>query len=122
MNIQLLPYLFTVAKIDDISLANLEDEFTFIAQTDDEISLVCKTESTPTITNSEEPNWRGLKVCGDLDFSAIGIISRISSILAAEDIPIFVISTFNTDYFFVKQDHLSTALNTLEDENYIIVE
>lgn len=122
MKLQLLPYLFTVAKIDDLSAADLDEPFTFASLTDNEVSLVCKSENVPMLCDVREDGWRCLRVCGTMDFTMIGILSRLTSILAAEDVPVFVISTFDTDYIFVKEEDLSRGLNALEDEGIEITE
>ena len=122
MEIQVLPQSFTVAKIDDISVVELEDPFTFVSVTDAEISVVCKTEAAPLLYAAREDGWRGLRVTGALDFAMIGVLSRLTAILAAEDIPVFVISTFDTDYIFIKEDYLSCGLNALEEEGQTIIE
>jgi hypothetical protein len=41
-------------------------------------------------------------VCKVSDFSEIGILSKISTCLAENDIGIFAISTFNTNYVLTK--------------------
>ena len=53
-------------------------DFYFIAKTDEEISLVCKTENTPQKTVAREDGWRGFRIQGILDFSLIGILAKIS--------------------------------------------
>ncbi|WP_420912990.1 ACT domain-containing protein [Campylobacter blaseri] len=55
-----------------------------------------------------------------LDFSLVGVLSSITQILAKNDIGIFVISTFNTDYIFVKEHNLNKAIKALEQNNYNI--
>ena len=58
-------------------------------------------------------NQRAFRICGTLDFSLVGIISNIASALAKEHIPIFAVSTFNTDYIFVKDEYFPKAVQTL---------
>ena len=58
---------------------------------------------------------------GVLDFSLIGILSRICGILAENEISVFVISTFDTDYVLIKKDHFQRALDILENAGYEIV-
>lgn len=122
MKITLLRDMFSVCKIDDVEQADLEQDFVFLAKTDEEISLVCKSEMTPGTAAAEEGGWRSLKIGGPMDFSMIGIIARLTSVLAAEDIPVFVISTFDTDYIFVKDEDLTKALFVLEDEYSISID
>ena len=68
-----------------------------------------------------EKDWRILKIEGILDFSLIGILSKISSILAKSQISIFVISTFNTDYTLIKEEKIKEAISILIEEGYEII-
>ncbi len=76
----------------------MNDELFFISKTDEEISLVCKTKDAPSETIKRDDNWKGFRIKGELDFSQIGVLAKISSFLAEEKIGIFVVSTYNTDY------------------------
>lgn len=112
---------FTVCKVADITDIDLTKDFYFVARTDEEISLVCKTQDVPLETTEREDGWKAFRIQGVLDFSLIGILSKISSILAENKIGIFVVSTYNTDYVFVKSGNFETALQVLKDAGYIIV-
>ena len=70
--------------------------------TTDEISLVCEAEKTPSEALEIEPGWKALKISDVLNFSMIGIIAKLSKILAEAKICIFVVSISNTDYIFMK--------------------
>ena len=59
---------------------------------------------------------------GQLDFSLIGILARISTILAENGISIFAISTFNTDYILVKEEKFEQALSVLKDSGYAMLD
>ncbi|WP_440953760.1 ACT domain-containing protein [Methanococcoides sp. FTZ1] len=61
-----------------------------------------------------------LKVEGPLDFSLIGILARISNLLAEEKISIFVISTYDTDYVLVRETDLRAAIGKLLENGYMI--
>lgn len=67
------------------------------------------------------PERKAFRVEGVLDFSLIGILSRICGILAENEISLFVISTFDTDYVLIKKDHFQRALDILENAGYEIV-
>ncbi len=113
---------FTICKIKDISQIDFSDEFCFIGKTDEELSLVCSTEKVPKEILEREDNWKCFKIEGILDFSLIGILSEISTLLAENKIGIFAVSTFNTDYILVKNENYEKALNVLEKNNYVIIE
>ena len=97
-------------------------DFCFTGKTDEEISLVCKTEDVPENTLERDDGWKGFRITGVLDFSLIGILSKISSILAENKIGIFAVSTYNTDYIFVKEENFGKAINALKDSGYDITE
>lgn len=121
MELKKLPYSLTICKIDNIAEIDLSKEFCFIGKTDEELSLVCKTEDTPQKTIECDNGWKGFRIQGVLDFSLIGILSKISGILADHEIGIFAVSTFNTDYILVKEDNFEKALTVLSAEGYKIV-
>ena len=50
---------------------NMESDFFFIGKTDEELSLVCKTEDTPKNTIERDDGWEGFRIQGVLDFSRI---------------------------------------------------
>lgn len=83
-----------------------------ITRTDEELSLVCPAERIPGSILSEK-GWRALKVAGPLDFAMVGVLADISSVLAQAGISIFVISTYDTDYIFVKEPELRPAVAAL---------
>ena len=121
MELKKLPYSFTICKLTDASDINFKSEFCFFSRTDQEISVVCKTVDTPQNIINREDGWRGFRIEGTLDFSLIGILSKISTILAENKIGIFVVSTYNTDYVFVKDNSYEKAMNILSDAGYTIV-
>lgn len=88
-----------------------------LTRSDEELSVVLRSDRVPfvlgTVEHEEVKTWRAFRVEGQLDFSLVGVLSTISGLLASKEISIFVISTFNTDYFFVKEDKLESALLTL---------
>lgn len=121
MILKCMPYDLTVCKVPDTKSLDLEKDFFFIGKTDQEISLVCRTEDTPANTTDREDGWRGFRVEGILDFSLIGILAKLSSLLAENKIGIFVVSTFNTDYILVKAENFDRAMGVLASAGYTVV-
>jgi len=121
MQIKKIDYNFTVCKVKDYSLVNMDDEYCFIGKTDEEKSLVCRTENVPDNVIEQEKGWKAFRIQGILDFSLIGVLSKISTLLAENNIGIFVVSTFNTDYVFVKEEKIFEALQILANEGYQVV-
>lgn len=114
--------IFTVCKISDCALMDITADYCFFSKTDEELSLVCPQERVPANVLERSDGWKGFRIEGTLDFSLIGILARISAILAAEKIGIFVVSTYNTDYVFVKKENFDRAVDALSQAGYEIVE
>ena len=121
MKLKKLDYNLTVCKVASELDIDLSKEFYFIGKTDEEISLVCITEDTPINTTERDDGWKGFRIEGVLDFSLIGILSKLSTILADNKIGIFAVSTFNTDYILVKEENFDRALKVLASAGYDIV-
>ena len=92
-------------------------EFYSITKTNEELSIVVN-EDIDIQSDIIEYNWRAMKIVGTLDFSLIGILSQISTILAQAEISIYAISTYNTDYILVKDDKLEKTTKVLEQNGY----
>ena len=116
-----LERLLTLCKVKNIDDIDLSKEFYFIGKTDEEISLVCETNDVPENTIEREDGWRGFRIQGILDFSLIGILSKLSGILADNKIGIFAVSTFNTDYILVKDADFEKSLAVLLNAGYTVI-
>ena len=121
MELKKIEHNLTVCKVRDISDIEMMAEFYFIGKTDEELSLVCKTEDTPAVTIERDDGWKGFRIQGTLDFSSIGILSKLAGVLADHKIGIFAVSTYNTDYILVKEENFDRALKALASEGYTIV-
>ncbi len=121
MTIKKISYDFTVCKVADKRSLYDCGEFCFTAATDEELSLVCITENVPSDTVAREDGWRAFRICGTLDFSLVGILADISDILARNGIGLFAVSTYNTDYIFVKQENYEKALEALLGAGYGVI-
>lgn len=122
MEIRKLNQDFSVCKVMDYSLVNMDAEYSFIGKTDEEKSLVCITGDVPSNVIERDDGWKDFRIQGVLDFSLIGILSKIAEILAENSISIFAISTYNTDYVLIKKENYQKALDILEHSGYAIVE
>lgn len=121
MELKKIAHDLTVCKIKSVADIDLSKDFYFIGKTDEELSLVCITADAPAHTTEREDGWKGFRIQGVLDFSLIGILSKLSAILAENQIGIFAVSTYNTDYILVKEENYEKALRLLADAGYIVV-
>ena len=90
-------------------------ELISVTRTPDELSIVCRDEDVPGDVQSE-PGWRCLRVAGKLDFSLVGVIAKITTVLADAGVSVFAMSTFDTDYFLVREMDLERAVKSLLEE------
>lgn len=90
-----------------------------LTRTPDELSIVCEEKFVPEEVSAER-GWRALKVNGPLDFSLIGILAALATTLAAAEISIFALSTYNTDYLLLKEANLARAFKALESAGYTL--
>ena len=111
---------FTVCKIQDLTDIDFSRDFVFLSKTDEEISLVCESQFAPKNMVAIETDWKALKINGILDFAMTGVIAKIANILASAEISVFVVSTYNTDYIFLKSRNFEKSVSLLENNGYII--
>jgi hypothetical protein len=90
--------------------------FVSVTQTKDEVSVLCAEERIPEGGGGvmkPERGFRGLKVTGPLDFGMVGVLSRLTTALAEAGVPVFSVSTYDTDYLFVPDGKLREAVEAL---------
>ena len=119
MKLKVLEQQLTVCKVASVEDIDLSGEMLFVGKTDEEVSLVCEVSAVPSCATDREDGWRAFRIEGVLDFSLIGILAKISGILADAGIGIFVVSTYNTDYILVKEENLEQALEVLQTAGYV---
>lgn len=120
MLLKVLNENFSIIQVPTIKDINFDLSPLFIGKTEEELSVVLATKE---ITNQmqilqREDDWKALKVEGVLDFSLVGILAQIATILAEESISIFALSTFNTDYILVKNEKLDSAIKVLKTNGF----
>lgn len=122
MKIRKIHQEFSVCQVEDYSLVNLDSKYCFLGKTDKEKSLVCVMSDVPSNTIQRDDGWKAFYIQGILDFSLIGVLSKITTILANNGISIFAISTYNTDYVLIKKENYQRALNILKSSEYEIID
>lgn len=95
-------------------------ELVSLTRTADELSVVCDSHCVPAGITAEK-DWRCLRVCGVLDFAQVGILAALALPLREAGIPIFVISTHDTDYLMVQSARLSDTLAALTRAGHEVI-
>lgn len=118
----LLPASFTIHRLAPNAMppaSLLRQKPWFMARTEEELSIVCPSD-VPLESDRAEPGWVCFKVVGPLAFEEVGILARLSGIMAGEKISIFAVSTFDTDYILIRRSDQERALGRLRASGYII--
>ena len=111
LELRLLPAVFAVCRLDPV--APVPDGFWSVTRTDDELSVICVEDAVPEGAVVRRA-WRGLKVVGPLDFALTGVAAALTAPLAAAEISVLPIATYDTDYLFVREETLARAVAALE--------
>lgn len=96
-------------------------EFGSISRTPDELSIVCLAKKIPPEVDSG-PRWICMKLEGPFSFSQIGVLLSFIEPLSNNGIPIFVISTYDTDYVLVQEEFELATIQILEKCGHVRIE
>ena len=123
LELDILPGRFAVCRLAPTDATPawvpLAGSLVVVARTAHELSIVC---DAAVITRDvpAERGFRALVVRGSLPFDAVGILAGITSALAAAEIPLLAISTFDTDYVLVREARLADAAAALRGRGYAV--
>jgi hypothetical protein len=121
MNLRTLPDSYAVVRLQPGSdLPDWVDKgpFRSVTRTEHEVSVVCRDHDVPE-GESVDRGFTVLEVMGPLDFSLTGVIASLVAPLADAGVPIFLISTFESDYVLVRSSDLGRAADVLEDAGHV---
>jgi len=92
-------------------------EFTSITRTAEELSIVCPAANLPREVSSQH-RWICLKLQGPFPFSMTGVLLSFIEPLSSRGIPIFAISTFDTDYVLIQEEFMGVTLSILDEAGH----
>lgn len=92
-------------------------EFTSITRTADELSIVCLADNLPRDADSQH-HWICLKLEGPFPFSQTGVLLSFIEPLSSKGIPIFAISTYDTDYVLIQEEWAGAAIGALQQAGH----
>jgi hypothetical protein len=123
LSLHLLTEMFAVNKLPqfgEIPSILSKGDMCFIFRTDEELTIVCPDYMAPNNVQ-QEFGWRCFKVEGQLKLDEVGVLASITEPLAEAEVPIFVTSTFTTDYVFVREEHLVNAVHALQKAGHVFL-
>lgn len=121
MNLIILPGKYSIYRFHNDSVVPdwiNKSGFHSVTRTNDELSVVALQNEMILENILCNRDWRIIKIEGPLDFSLVGIIADIATILSKKKISIFTISTYDTDYTLVKENDLENSVKALEKNGY----
>jgi hypothetical protein len=92
--------------------------FQCVVSTDKETSILCEEKFVPPEVKAER-GWRGMRLVAPLDFSMVGVLATLLEPLRQADISILALSTYDTDYVFVKDNLLERSVEALVEAGYV---
>ncbi|MDR1186191.1 MAG: ACT domain-containing protein [Bifidobacteriaceae bacterium] len=118
--LEVLPGRFSIVKLPTVAHAAIlmgQAGFqpAFLAITENEVSLVCPAAAVPRTALARDDDWSLMRVPGELDFRLVGVLAQLTATLAEANVPVFAVSTFDTDYLLVKTANLERAARALTD-------
>ena len=126
LTLELFPETYLVCRMEaSTQAANIwlpMKGFWSLTRTDNEVSLVMAEGNAVPVGAVIERDWRLLRIVGTLDFSLIGILAKLSNVLAAAQISIFALSTYDTDYLMVKNNQIEKATAVLQASQYTVTQ
>jgi hypothetical protein len=90
--------------------------FLSITHTAEEWSVVCGADDPPPSVPAVERPWRALQLEGPIPFQEVGVLASLLEPLARAHVPVFAISTYDTDAVLVRESDLPRALDALRGE------
>lgn len=122
MILQMVEGDFSVYKVQELPAGLLQETYVFIGRTDTELSVISKTCTAPKEAFAVEHGWKCFRIAEDASFEKYGMIAFLSNIIAEEQTSTLVVGTFDTDYFFIKQEKIGQVKQALERRQCIFLE
>ena len=92
-----------------------------VTRTAEELSIICAAHAIPDGVRAER-GFRCFRVVGRLDFSLTGVLASIASPLAAANVSILAVATYDTDYVLVPGHALDRAIAALRAAGHEVLE
>jgi hypothetical protein len=117
-----LDELYAIVRLEpdaDVPSWARTGHFWSITRSDSELSVVCRQDDVPPGTSAER-GWCALEVAGPIDFSLTGVVASLVTPLAEAEVPLFLLSTFETDYLLVRERDLQRSVDALTSAGHSV--
>lgn len=121
VSLELLPDTLAICRLDvDAPVPGwVQGKFVSTTRTEDELTVICRQDRVPDDVHCEA-GWRCLRLTGQFDLTEVGVLASLTKPLAAANVSVFVIGTFDTDHLLVKSACLESAIKALEEAGHSI--
>ena len=116
LKFRMLPSIFAIVRLAPDSPVPewaTKGEFTSVSRSSEELSVVCTAENVPPEIRPEL-RWICLKLQGPFAFSLTGVLLSFIEPLSSNGVPIFAVSTYDTDYVLVQEEFRNISLELLQ--------
>jgi hypothetical protein len=107
---------FSIYKVNEIPEGILNNEFTFVSRTDNELSIISERSLMPSDALIVENGWKCFRIAEDASFEKYGMIAFLADIIAAQKTSTLVVGTYDTDYLFIKEEKYDQVIKALTDK------
>lgn len=124
MNLKVLEETFAIARLAadaPVPTWIAGNNLLAVVRTRGELSIICRDDAVPQNLTEVQRGFRAFAVVGTLDFELTGVIADLAQPLADAKIPIFGVSTYDTDHILVRADRLDDAKAVLTGEGHRFV-
>lgn len=118
LTMRVLPGELAVCRLDAEGplpawVFHADARFFSVMRTPEETSVVCPVDDVPPSVERADKGWRALKVDGPLPLTMTNVTAKLTAPLGSAGIPVFALSTYDTDYLLIKSEHLERAVALL---------
>lgn len=114
MKINIVPGIFSIREVAHEEVGCCNNIFATVYE-ENVCSVIERIDGEEAFAGSAEsvPKWKCLQIDGVLSFSLSGVLVKVLEPLAKTQVSILVISSFKTDYIFVRTDNFQESIDAL---------
>ncbi|KAH7886068.1 ACT domain-containing protein [Phlebopus sp. FC_14] len=122
LDLVVLPQTFTVKQYPadggipldirkDLDVPKVKPGLLSVTRTAEEVSIVSE-------VLGDGGDWKCIKIAGPMEFDLTGVICSFTTPLKHADVPVFAVSTWNTDYVLVPKVKIGRAVEVLSVDGW----
>ena len=116
--LEMLPFAFSICKVENYSFVDLDNPYCFIGNTEDQKSVICPDTMVPRNTVSRSDGWKAIRIHVDKSPYRVNVAARISDVFMKRDIQFLFISTFDYDFVFVRAATADKTIEVLKNSSF----